>query len=312
MKKALLVLIIGLIMVGAFGYFTSIKPDKPSGVVLGESINNFYLEKKIKIHNYPKKIELVPAVNIQAESVELIDSQTKYPLFEKNPTNSVPIASITKVMTAIIVLDNYKLDEIVQVAKEDTEVNGSKVFLKTGERMTVENLLYSMLMPSGNDAAITLATYKQSKEKFVELMNKKAQDLGLKDTKFMDPAGLNDQGRSTARDIAILFSYALNNAEFIKIISTAEKTVSSVDGSETHDLKNSNRLTTGEIPMDGVIGGKTGFTPDAGHTLVAGAKRNNNIIVGVVLNTYSNANSASAEEMRKLLSYGFDAYTFTN
>jgi len=310
MKKALLVLILGLIVVGAFGYFSLKKPSSKAGVVLGESINNFYLDKTVKIYKYPKKIESAQKLNILADSAALIDPQTKYSLFEKNSEKSAPVASITKVMTAVVALESYKLDDVVEVTKEDTQINGSKVFLKAGEKMTVENLLYCLLMPSGNDAAITLATFKQNRDQFVVLMNKKAEELGLKNTKFMDPAGLNDEGRSSARDIAILFSYALNKEEFVKIISTAEKTVTSVDGAEQHDLTNSNRLTTGEIPMDGIIGGKTGFTPDAGHTLVASAQRDGNKIVGVVLNTYSNSPSASAEEMRKLLTYGFEAYSF--
>ena len=310
MKKALIVLILGLILVGIFGYMSFKKPSSSGGTVLGASINNFYLDKTVKIHKYPKKINSDETVNILADSAELIDSQTKYPLYEKNPNKQVAIASITKVMTAIVALEIYKTTDIVEITKEDTEINGSKAFLKTGEKMTVENLLYCMLMPSGNDAAMTLATYKQTKDQFVELMNKKALELGLKDTKFQDPAGLNDDGRSTAHDIAILFSYALTKDEFVKVISTAEYTAKSVDGNETHELKNSNRLTTGEIPMEGIIGGKTGFTPDAGHTLVSSAQKDGNKIVGVVLNTYSSTPAASAEEMKKLLSYGFSAYSF--
>jgi D-alanyl-D-alanine carboxypeptidase len=310
MKKALIVLIIGLIGVGAFGYF-SLRSPSTNGVVLGESINNFYLDKPVKIYKYPKKVDPKSTTDILADSAELIDPQTKYSLYQKNPNKSVPVASITKIMTAVIALENYKTTDIIEITKEDTEVIGSKVFLKTGEKMTVENLLYCLLMPSGNDAAISLATYKQTKEQFVDLMNKKAGELGLKNTRFKDPAGLNDEGRSSARDIALLFSYALNKEDFVKVISTADKTVTSVDGTESHELKNSNRLTTGEIPMDGIIGGKTGFTPDAGHTLVSGAERNGHRIVGVILNTYSSAPAASAQEMKKLLSYGFDAYSFT-
>lgn len=312
MKKALAVLIFGLVLVGIFGYVSIKKPSSSGGTVLGESINNFYLDKTVKIHKYPKKVDPKATVNILADSAELIDAETKYPLFEKNPDKQVSIASITKVMTAVVALENYKITDIVEVSKADTEINGSKAFLKSGEKLTVLNLLYCMLMPSGNDAAITLATYKQNQDQFVDLMNKKAEELGLKNTKFKDPAGLNDDGRSSAHDLAILFSYALAKDEFVKVVSTAEITVTSVDGSESHQLKNSNRLTTGEIPMDGIIGGKTGFTPDAGHTLVSAAQRNGNKIVGVVLNTNSTTAAASAEEMKKLLTFGFDAYSFQN
>ncbi len=308
MKKIAIVIILGLILVGALLAFNYKKPSK--GSVLGSSINNFYLEKTVKLYQYPQKNPIAKDPNILAGSSILIDSKTKYPLFQKDSEKPVPIASITKVMTAIIVIENYKLDDIVTVNKDQTDVIGSKVFLKPGERITVENLLYCLLMNSGNDAAKTLSSMKVSQEEFVLLMNKKAEDLGLTNTHYMDPAGLNDQGHSSARDLAILFSYAISNEEFKKIVSTSEKVVTSVDGAESHELKNSNRLTTGEIKLDGIIGGKTGFTPDAGHTLVSSAERDGNTIVGVVLNTYSNTPSASADEMKKLLSYGFEAYTF--
>jgi D-alanyl-D-alanine carboxypeptidase len=308
MKNALIVIILGVALVSGFIFYSSQKPIK--GTVLGASVNNFYLEKSVKIHKYPQKNPLVQEPDILAGSAILIDSKTKYPLFEKDSEKAAPIASITKVMTAVLALENYKLDDVVAITKDQTEVIGSKAFLKEGEKITVENLLYCMLMVSGNDAAKTLATFKQSQEVFVSQMNAKSAELGLTKTHFLDPAGLNDSGQSSARDIAILFSYALSKDEFIKIVSTSEKDVTSVDGQEVHNLKNSNRLTTGEIPMDGIIGGKTGFTPDAGHTLVSSAQKGDNRVVGVVLNTYSQAAAASAQEMKKLLSYGLEAYNF--
>jgi D-alanyl-D-alanine carboxypeptidase (penicillin-binding protein 5/6) len=134
--------------------------------------------------------------------------------------------------------------------------------------------------------------------------------LGLKNTHFKDVAGLDDSGRSTAKDIAILFSYGLSNPEFAKIVSTPELDVSSVDGKEIHKLKNSDRLVTGEIPLEGIIGGKTGFTPDAGHTLVSAATRDGQTLVAVVLKTASDSKVASAQEVKKLLTWGFESYIF--
>ncbi len=308
MRKYLIVIVLGLALVGSLLAITHKTPRK--GAVLGASINNFYLEKTVKLYQYPKKNPLAGQPNILAGSAILIDSKTKYPLYQKESEKSVPIASITKVMTSIISLENYKLDDVVTVTKDQTDVIGSKVFLKPEEKITVESLLYCLLLNSGNDAAKTLSSFKMPQEEFVGLMNKKAEELGMTNTHYMDPAGLNDQGHSSARDLAILFSYALGNEEFRKVVSTAEKTVTSVDGSESHELKNSNRLTTGEIKLDGIIGGKTGFTPDAGHTLVSSAQRDGNTIVGVVLNTYSSTPQASAEEMKKLLAWGFESYTF--
>ncbi|MFH1855527.1 MAG: D-alanyl-D-alanine carboxypeptidase family protein [bacterium] len=308
MKKIYIVVLLFLVLALTI-YFIGFSNNK-NGSVLGSSVNNFYLEKTVKIYQNPTKDPTSVDPRIYADSVVLIDAKTKYPLYVKNPEKPVPIASITKIMTAIITLDKFELDEIVEIKKDQTEVIGSKVFLKEGEKITVENLLYCLLMSSGNDAAKTLATFKTSQEEFIKAMNEKAKELGLKNTEFKDPAGLDDTGHSSARDIAILFSYGLSRNDFTKIVSASEKTVTSVDGSEIHELKNSNRLTTGEIPMDGIIGGKTGFTPDAGHTLVSAAEKDSNRIVGVVLNTLNSTVSASAEEMKKLLEWGFQSYTF--
>jgi len=307
MKRLILILI--LIILAFAGYFLLTKKSN-NPMVLGTSVNSFYLEKTVKVEKHPDKIPGVKDPNVLADSIFLIDKSSKYPLFEKNAEKQTAIASITKVMTATVALDLYKLSDVVEVKKEDTEVEGSKVFLKTGEKITIENLLYCLLMNSGNDAALALSDSKVSREEFIELMNKKAHFLGLTSTRFADPAGLNDEGRSSARDVALLFANALSNSDFVKIVSTAEKEVASVDGSVTHTLKNSDRLTTGEIPLEGVIGGKTGFTYDAGHTLVTAATKNNATIIGVVLKTFSDAPSASAAEMKKLLEWGFASYIF--
>lgn len=308
MKKIYIVVLLVLVLTLTV-YFIGFS-NKKSGSVLGSSINNFYLEKTVKIYQNPTKDPSSVDPRIYADSVVLIDARTKYPLYEKNPEKPIPVASITKIMTAIVTLDKFDLGEVVEIKKDQTEVIGSKVFLKEGEKITVENLLYCLLMNSGNDAAKTLATFKTPQGEFIKAMNEKAKELGLKSTEFKDPAGLDDTGHSSARDIAILFSYGLSRDDFTKIVSTSEKTVASVDGSEIHELKNSNRLTTGEIPLDGIIGGKTGFTPDAGHTLVSAAEKDNNRIVGVVLNTLNSSVSASAEEMKKLLEWGFQSYVF--
>lgn len=281
-----------------------------NGKVLGASINRFYSDKVLEVKKPPTRKDTAKDPIINTSSAILIRAEDKYPLYEKKSETQAPVASITKVMTAVLALELYKLEDIVEVKKENTEVIPSKIFLITGEKMTVSNLLHGALISSGNDAANALATFKMTRQEFVNKMNEKALELGMLNTKFMDPAGLDDDGRSSAKDIAILFSYALKNDTFKSIISKSEYQAVSVDGSQTHDLKNSNRMITGELPLDGVIGGKTGFTLDAGHTLVCAASRNNQTLVAVVLNTASNAPSASAEENRKLLSWGFDSFIF--
>jgi D-alanyl-D-alanine carboxypeptidase len=308
-KKIIILSGIILIVVAGCAYFMFSKKES-TGRVLGASINKFYSDKLVSVKSPPVKNPGVNDPIINAESAILIRADDKYPLYEKNSTERAPVASITKIMTAIVSLENYNLDDVVEVKKENTEVIPSKIFLVTGEKITVDNLLHGALIASGNDAAMALSTYKMTQPEFVAKMNEKAGELGMVDTKFMDPAGLNDDGRSTAKDIAILFSYALKNDTFKSIVSTSEYKAVSVDGSQTHDLKNSNRMITGELPLDGVVGGKTGFTLDAGHTLVCAATRNNETLVAVVLKTISNAPSASAEENRKLLSWGFESFKF--
>lgn len=305
-------LIIGLLILAVLGgcFWFFIERDKNNGKVLGSSINSFYAGKVSTFLPPPRKKDGVDDLKIAADSAILIHEQSKYPLFQKNSSYEVPIASITKVMTATVALEEYKLTDIVEVKKENTDVTPSVMGLVPGERITVENLLYGLLMNSGNDAALALSTGKNSQENFIQKMNDKAKELGLTNTRFKDPAGLDDKARSTAMDVAILFSNALRQEEFKKIITTPETEVESVDKEITHTLKNSNRLTTGEIPLDGVIGGKTGYTPDAGHTLVCAATRQGQTLISVVLKTSSNTPTASAEVTKKLLVWGFDSFNF--
>lgn len=279
---------------------------------MGAEINSIFSDKDLKLKPIPIKKAAAVDPKIFAENAVLINSDDRYVLYGKGETNPVPIASVTKVMTAMVALDIYKLNDVIEIKKDFIDINGSVAGLKAGEKITAENLLYCLLTVSGNDAAKTLANAKISQVEFVDLMNKKAESLGMESTKYKDPAGLDDQGRSSAKDIAILFSLARKNPTFAKIVATGETQVSSVDGSVTHDLKNSNRLTTGEIPLDGVEGGKTGFTPDAGHTLVTAAQKGNTTLIAVVLKTTSNAPEASAIEVRKLLTWGFDSFDFPN
>ncbi len=244
--------------------------------------------------------------SIAARSYIVIEGKTKYPLAAKNADQPVPIASTTKIMTTIVILETLKLDQVVTVSRQAATVEGSEVQLMTGETMTVENLLYALLLNSGNDAAYALAETNGSIDTFVGKMNAKAVLLGLNNTKYQDPAGLNDAGRSTPRDLAILTSYALNNPLFRKIISTPKYTIWSADNRYKHDLINSNRLVVPEEPLylSLALGGKTGFTFEAGHCLVTAAKASDgSYYVAVVLHTVEDTKEASAREVRRLLSW---------
>lgn len=266
-----------------------------------------------------KKIEpaLIPKRNINsgqpqilAKAAYLIDVDSAYPMFKQNESVRLPIASTTKMITALVVLEDYnqQLSDTVTITKEMINVIPSVINLRPGEKIKVEGLLHGLLIMSGNDAAYSLADYFGGRKQFVIKMNEKVAQLGLSNTQLKDPAGLNDEGYSTANDLALIGAYALRIPEFAQIISIPKETIYSTDGRVKHDLTNSNRLIRSEekyyFPFS--LGGKTGFTYEAGHVLVSAAQKDGHKLLAVVLNTTSNANDASARESKKLLEWGFD------
>jgi len=319
MKQNTYIIIIIILLVGVattqyFIYFKNPEIINKGKVKSATTDKNDFNLPEINIKN----INLAPTQkgnytkpNILAKNYILVDSNSLYVLAEKDSNIQVPIASTTKIMTAIIVLENYKLSDVITMSQNAATQIGSDVYLRTNEKITVENLLYALLVNSGNDAAMALAE-NIGLNNFINKMNEKAAYLGMNDTKYKDPAGLDDSGHSTAKDLAIITAYAINNETFKKIISTADITITSVDGKTSHKLENSNRLIKVDEPLfyNDSIGGKTGFTPDAGHCLVAAAKKDNHIIISVILNTLASTNDASARESKKLLEWGFDNYNW--
>lgn len=264
----------------------------------------------IQINRVPQKAKNFNEPNILANSYILFDGDSFYPLAGEKIDDSVPIASTTKIMTAIVILENYKLDDLVTVSNNAVAQIGSESFLRVGEKISVQELLYCLLINSDNEAAMALAEHKTGDYKdFVKLMNDKTQYLGLKNTGFKDPAGLDDSGYSTPRDLAIMTAYALKNEIFSSIIKTPEVNIVA-DNGITYQLTNSNRLIRNEEPLYyfGATGVKTGYTPDAGHCLVSSAEKDGHTIIGVILKTFKETNDASALESNKLLDWGFNNY----
>lgn len=262
----------------------------------------------------PTKKTNISDPNIAAKAVYLIDTASFYPMYAKEEDQKVPIASTTKMATALVVLENHKdkLQDIVTINTKMISVEGSDIQLLPGEKITVENLLNGLLIMSGNDTAYALADYFRGRDAFVKEMNSKVREIGATNTEYQDPAGLDDKGYSTAKDLALIGSYALRNKQFSEIVKTPEKTINSVDGRITHELKNSNRMLRQEeayfYPY--TIGIKTGFTNEAGHVLVSCAEKDGHKILAVVLNTNENTLTASAEESKKLLEWGFNNFTW--
>lgn len=183
-------------------------------------------------------------------------------LYEKNADVQLAMASTTKIMTALVVLENCSLDEVVTVAKEAQGVEGSSIYLSAGEKLTVEQLLLGLMMHSGNDAAVALAIHcGGSVDAFVEMMNQKAADIGADRTNFVNPNGLPAEGHyTTARDLALIAATALKNDDFARIVST-QKAVIPWDGKEwDRVLVNKNKMLS---MYDGANGVKTGYTKAA-------------------------------------------------
>ncbi len=276
--------------------------------IAGQEVNLPPPEKKDLVRP-PERLSGSMDPQVGSKTAILIDVPSSYVMYGKNAEEKVPIASTTKIMTAIVVLDDFseRLGDIVTITYPMINVEGSDIQLKVGEKITVADLLKGLLIMSGNDTATALAIHFGGKEQFVTAMNRKAQELNLSNTLFKDPAGLDDEGYSTAHDLAVLAAFAMRHNQFREIVKTPEMTIASVGGEIIHELKSSNRLIKGDDALyyPYATGIKTGFTYAAGHCLVSAAQNNDHEILGVILNTNENSVTASAAESRKLLEWGF-------
>lgn len=232
---------------------------------------------------YPVNISgLVPSSDISASGVVILDVASGVYLYKRNEEELLSPASTTKIMTALVALDHYSLDDVLTV--EDTANDGQTMKLVPGERMTMENLLYGTLIHSANDAAYTLAqNYPGGVDKFVQAMNQKAVSLHLTNSHFTNPVGYDDANhKMTPVDLARLASIALLNPTITKMVAIPQITISDVTHTYFHALTNVNQLL-GKIP--GVGGIKTGWTEAAGENLVTLIERNNHKVIIVLLHS---------------------------
>lgn len=236
------------------------------------------------------------AVDTSASSAILMDMDSGRVLYERNAGARMLIASTTKIMTALVAIRDGTLSDTVKVSREAAYTEGSSMYLKEGEELTLETLLYGLLLCSGNDAAVAVAEHVAgSVGRFVERMNETALALGMEDTSFANPNGLDDENHySTARDMALLACAAMRNETLVRIAST--RTVSI--GGRT--MTNHNKLLS---LMDGCVGLKTGYTRAAGRTLVSCAERNGQRLVAVTLQ-----DGNDWADHQSLYEYGFAAY----
>lgn len=222
-------------------------------------------------------VSAAQAPSVSASSAILYDATAGRVIWEQRSDERSLIASTTKIMTAFLVVQLCPLEEVITVPREAVGTEGSSVYLKAGERLTVRELLLGLMLSSGNDAAIALAKYTcGSVERFVRLMNWEAAHLGLENTRFANPNGLDDENNySTANDLAKLTAAALKNERFAEIVCTKQAQI----GGGRH-LQNHNKLLW---QYDGCIGVKTGFTKAAGRILVSAVKRNGRLLIAVTI-----------------------------
>ena len=236
------------------------------------------------------------AVEVSASAAILMDMDSGRVLYERNAGTRMLIASTTKIMTALVAIRDGSLGDTVKVSREAAYTEGSSMYLKEGEKLTLETLLYGLLLCSGNDAAVAVAEHVGgSVEGFVERMNDTALELGMEDTSFANPNGLDDEAHySTARDMALLARAAMENETLVRIASTRTVTI----GGRT--MTNHNKLLSF---MDGCIGLKTGYTKAAGRTLVSCAERGGQRLIAVTLQ-----DGNDWADHQSLFDYGFAAY----
>ncbi|NLI13877.1 MAG: D-alanyl-D-alanine carboxypeptidase [Peptococcaceae bacterium] len=238
---------------------------------------------------------------ITGEAAVLVDSKNGQVLFEKNASVKVYQASTTKILTAIIALESARTGEMVTIPKEASDVEGSAVGLQEGEQVSLEDLLYALMLNSGNDSAVAIACHLGgSVPGFVQMMNKRAAELGAVNTHFNNPNGLPDPNHyTTARDMALIARYTMQNPEFREIVSTKVKTITRSDPNAQTYLDNHNKLLWN---YDGAIGVKTGYTDEARQCLVSAAARQGRELIAVVMKSEG---TDIWTDSTKLLDFGF-------
>jgi len=250
-----------------------------------------------------KKKDASSPPDLNCVSACVLDFNTAMILYEKNKDQKVPMASLAKIMTAIIILEDNKLDDLVTIKKESLGLTEeeSKLGLVEGDQIKVKDLLYALLIHSANDSARVLADYKAGDEKkFIELMNKKAQNLGLKNTHFATVSGLDEKDNySSAYDLSLLFKYACQNPLFLEIINTKEYSFVSIKG-HNYSFSNTNELLGNDSR---IIGGKTGFTEGAGRCLISLAQDKDHKVITVLMNC-----PERFEDTKKILDWTYSNY----
>lgn len=295
-----------LVLAGAIGYFSlsdkEISVFSPIPKVFGENapkiVNTWFVKENE---------DIVPPYNLTvgASSALLVDFESGDVIFSQNQDQKLPAASTIKIMTALVALSNAHISSVYTVSDNASKIGENSMGLTTGEKLTAEELLYGMMLVSGNDAAVTIAEgVSGSEEAYVVLMNAKAAELGLLSTKFINATGLDVDGQqqyTTVSDMAVISHFVYENyPEFRKIVATDHLYIEATADHKGFDLYNDTNLLT---TYPGVKGIKPGFTWEAGLCLVTYAENDGKKLLGVILGSLDRRG-----EMMELLDYGFATY----
>lgn len=237
-----------------------------------------------------------------AKSAVMIDASSGAVLYSKNPDERLGMASTTKIMTGILALEYGNMNDVYTVSPTGEWVEGSSIYLNPNEKITMETLLYGLLLKSGNDAAVAIANHiSGSEQAFVKLMNDKALELGLENTRFANPHGLYAEDHyTTAYELAKLAAYAMQNPVFAQIVNTTQYKEKPIEDRDGRVINNANKLISMYAEADGI---KPGFTPETGRTLVGSASKNGVRVITVTLDC-----SDDWTEHKAMFDYAFNNF----
>lgn len=265
-------------------------------------------ESKDENLNEAKKESSVHTMKLHARSALLMDGSNNRILYEKNGYQEMPMASTTKIMTCIVTLENSDLSDVVTVSAYASKMPDVQLNIKPGEKYYLKDLLYSLMLESHNDVAVAIAEHVGgSVEGFATMMNDKARELGCNNTNFVTPNGLDAEGHhTTAKDLAMIASYAIKNDKFIAITNTPSHVFQEINSGRKFSVSNKNKFL---YMMEGAIGVKTGFTGGAGYCFVGAVKRQDRTLISVVLGSgWPPSRNLKWMDTKELMNYGIKNY----
>jgi D-alanyl-D-alanine carboxypeptidase len=303
----ILTVVVGFLLIAALALMSPISKNILKGYIDDSDIDSKRRYTESLVDTYPPEASWKPTTEnntyfqpeIAGQAGILVDTNSGEILFEKNSGERRPIASLAKIMTAVIALEHKKLADLVYITDQAADIEENSMLLNKGEIYKLEELLYGLILHSGNDAAYAIAeSVAGNTDRFVEWMNFKAGEIGLSDTLFTDPSGLDDTAYSTPQDLAKLTRYALKNPAFRKVANTLEIELYGTKEHKYMYLYNQTNLLS---TYPGVAGVKTGFTEESGLSLVTYANNEGHEVVGVVLNSIDRKG-----DMIMMLDHGYE------